>query len=141
MLVSARTDWACLDSLIAKTFKVRLVLLQLVACQKCKVGFDTLFLVPFFFCQDYLTQVDPTASLGLSCDSLHMYQLTQGGQRVIGGDKPQVSPYRCLGSGSAQIFVTLKGKCPLFSLNIYCQQFCLISYHLSIHLSLLITEH
>ncbi|XP_044065649.1 neuron navigator 1-like isoform X3 [Siniperca chuatsi] len=77
--ISARTDWACLDSLIAKTFK------------------------------DYLTQVDPTASLGLSCDSLHMYQLTQGGQRVIGGDKPQASPHRCLGSASAQIFVTLKG--------------------------------
>ncbi|XP_070766101.1 neuron navigator 1 [Enoplosus armatus] len=77
--VSARTDWACLDSLIAKTFK------------------------------DYLTQVDPTTSLGLSCDSLHMYQLTQGGQRVIGGDKPQASPYRCLSSGPARIFVTLKG--------------------------------
>ncbi|XP_027144301.1 neuron navigator 1 isoform X4 [Larimichthys crocea] len=79
VLVSARTNWACLDSLIAKTFK------------------------------DYLAQVDPTASLGLSCDSLHMYQLTQGGQRVIGGDKPQASPYHCVGSGSAQIFVTLKG--------------------------------
>ncbi|XP_073326934.1 neuron navigator 1-like [Pagrus major] len=79
VLVNARTDWACLDSLIAKTFK------------------------------DYLTQVDPTASLGLSCDSLHMYQLTQGGQRVIGGDKPQASPCRCLGNSSARIFVTLKG--------------------------------
>ncbi|KAI3357703.1 hypothetical protein L3Q82_016108, partial [Scortum barcoo] len=79
VLISARTDWACLDSLIAKTFK------------------------------DYLTQVDPTASLGLSCDSLHMYQLTQGGQRVIGGEKPQASPHRCLGGGSARIFVTLKG--------------------------------
>ncbi|XP_032376599.1 neuron navigator 1 isoform X2 [Etheostoma spectabile] len=79
VMVSARTDWSCLDSLIAKTFK------------------------------DYLTQVDPTASLGLSCDSLHMYQLTQGGQRVIGGEKPQASPYRCLSSGSARILVTLKG--------------------------------
>ncbi|GAA6222723.1 neuron navigator 1-like isoform X4 [Lates japonicus] len=77
--VSARTEWTCLDSLIAKTFK------------------------------EYLTQVDPTASLGLSCDSLHTYQLTQGGQRVIGGDKPQASPYRCLSSGSSRIFVTLKG--------------------------------
>ncbi|XP_044207544.1 neuron navigator 1-like isoform X4 [Thunnus albacares] len=79
VLVTGTTDWTCLDSLIAKTFR------------------------------DYLTQVDPTASLGLSCDSLHMYQLTQGGQRVIGGDKPQASPHRCLGSGSARIFVTLKG--------------------------------
>uniref|UniRef100_A0A7N9AZP2 Neuron navigator 1 n=1 Tax=Mastacembelus armatus TaxID=205130 RepID=A0A7N9AZP2_9TELE len=79
VLVSATTDWACLDSLIAKTFK------------------------------DYLTQVDPTSSLGLSCDSLHMYQLSQGGQRVLGGDKPQGSPYRCLSSGSAQVSVTLKG--------------------------------
>ncbi|XP_029361562.1 neuron navigator 1 isoform X2 [Echeneis naucrates] len=77
--VNARTDWACLDSLIAKTFK------------------------------DYLTQVDPTASLGLSCESLHTYQLTQGGLRVIGGDKPQASPYRCLSSGSDRILVTLKG--------------------------------
>nr|XP_033484535.1 neuron navigator 1-like isoform X5 [Epinephelus lanceolatus]XP_033484536.1 neuron navigator 1-like isoform X5 [Epinephelus lanceolatus] len=79
VLVGARTDWSCLDSLIAKTLK------------------------------DYLTQVDPTASLGLSCDSLHMYQLTQGVQRVIGGEKPQASPYRCLSNGSAQILVTLKG--------------------------------
>ncbi|XP_029291369.1 neuron navigator 1 isoform X3 [Cottoperca gobio] len=77
--VSARTDWSCLDSLLAKILK------------------------------DYLIQVDPTASLGLSCDSLHMYQLTQGVQRVIGGDKPQASPYRCLSSGSARILVTLKG--------------------------------
>ncbi|XP_028264660.1 neuron navigator 1 isoform X2 [Parambassis ranga] len=77
--VSGRTDWACLDSLISKIFK------------------------------DYLSQVDPTASLGLTCDSLHMYQLSQGGQRVLGGDKPQGSPYRCLGNGSARIFVTLKG--------------------------------
>ncbi|XP_041860406.1 neuron navigator 1-like isoform X2 [Melanotaenia boesemani] len=77
--VSVRTDWTLLDSLIAKSFK------------------------------DYLSQVDPTASLGLSCDSLHMYQLSQGGERVIGEDSPQVSPYRCLGSGPARIFVTLKG--------------------------------
>ncbi|KAG7228292.1 hypothetical protein INR49_009153, partial [Caranx melampygus] len=79
VLVSARTDWTCLDSLIAKTLR------------------------------DYLTQVDPTASLGLSCDSLHMYQLSQGGLRVIGGDKPQASPFRCLSNGLARIFVTLKG--------------------------------
>lgn len=59
--------------------------------------------------QDYLTQVDPTASLGLSCDSLHMYQLSQGVQRVIGGAEPQFSPYRCLSTGSARIVVTLKG--------------------------------
>ncbi|KAG7519989.1 hypothetical protein JOB18_020670 [Solea senegalensis] len=79
VLVSARTDWTCLDALVAKIFK------------------------------DYLTQVDPTASLGLSCDSLHSYQLTYGGQRVMGGDKPQASPHRCLGGGSARLFVTLKG--------------------------------
>uniref|UniRef100_A0A3Q4HMJ3 AAA+ ATPase domain-containing protein n=1 Tax=Neolamprologus brichardi TaxID=32507 RepID=A0A3Q4HMJ3_NEOBR len=74
-----KTDWPCLDSLIAKTFK------------------------------DYLSQVDPTASLGLTSDSLHMYQFTQGRLRVIGGDKPQGSPYQCLGNGPARIFVTLKG--------------------------------
>ncbi|KAM9856176.1 neuron navigator 1 [Aulostomus maculatus] len=79
VLVSGRTDWASLDSIIAKTFR------------------------------DYLSQVDPTSSLGLSCDSLHMYQPNQGGWRVIGGDKPQASPYRCLSSGPASIHVTLKG--------------------------------
>uniref|UniRef100_A0A669BRK6 Neuron navigator 1 n=1 Tax=Oreochromis niloticus TaxID=8128 RepID=A0A669BRK6_ORENI len=79
VLINARTDWPCLDSLIAKTFK------------------------------DYLNQVDPTASLGLTSDSLQMYQFTQGKLRVIGGDKPQGSPYRCLGNGPARIFVTLKG--------------------------------
>uniref|UniRef100_A0AAX7T4P3 Neuron navigator 1 n=1 Tax=Astatotilapia calliptera TaxID=8154 RepID=A0AAX7T4P3_ASTCA len=47
--------------------------------------------------------------LGLTSDSLHMYQFTQGRLRVIGGDKPQGSPYRCLGNGPARIFVTLKG--------------------------------
>ncbi|XP_029911460.1 neuron navigator 1-like isoform X1 [Myripristis murdjan] len=79
VLVNRTTDWAFLDSLIAKTFR------------------------------DYLTQVDPTASLGLSGDSLHSYQLAQGGHRVIGGDKPQALPCHCLGSGPARIFVTLKG--------------------------------
>lgn len=79
VLVSGRTDWVCLDSLITKTFK------------------------------DYLAQVDPTSSLGLSSDSLHMYQLTQGVQRLIGGDRPQSLPYRCLGNGQPRILVTLKG--------------------------------
>ncbi|XP_068610075.1 neuron navigator 1-like [Brachionichthys hirsutus] len=77
--VNARTDWACLDSLVEKTFK------------------------------DYLAQVDPTASLGLSSDSLLLYQLPQGGQRLIGGDKPKAPPHRFLSSGAAQICVTLKG--------------------------------
>nr|XP_057939829.1 neuron navigator 1-like isoform X2 [Doryrhamphus excisus] len=79
VLVSERMEWAYLDSIIAKTFR------------------------------EYLTQVDPTASLGLSCESLHMYQLTQGVQRVIGGDKPQMSPYQCLSGSATRIFVTLKG--------------------------------
>ncbi|CAL8366991.1 unnamed protein product [Lota lota] len=77
--VDGRTDWTCLDSLIAKTFR------------------------------DYLMQVDPTASLGLSCDSLHSYQLTEDGQRVIGGDKPALSPSHCLGNSQSRILVTLKG--------------------------------
>ncbi|KAJ3586237.1 hypothetical protein NHX12_012637, partial [Muraenolepis orangiensis] len=79
LTVDKRTDWTCLDSLIAKIFR------------------------------DYLMQVDPTASLGLSCDSLHSYQLTEDGQRVIGGDKPALSPSRCLGNSPARILVTLKG--------------------------------
>uniref|UniRef100_A0A8C5F5P9 Neuron navigator 1 n=1 Tax=Gadus morhua TaxID=8049 RepID=A0A8C5F5P9_GADMO len=77
--VDGRTDWTSLDALIAKTFR------------------------------DYLMQVDPTASLGLSCDSLHSYQLTEDGQRVIGGDKPALSPSRCLGNSPSRILVTLKG--------------------------------
>ncbi|XP_072305973.1 neuron navigator 1 isoform X3 [Eucyclogobius newberryi] len=79
VLVNGRTDWTFLDSMITKTFK------------------------------DYLAQMDPTSSLGLSSDSLLMYQLTQGVQRVMGGDRPQTLPYRCLGSGQAQILLTLKG--------------------------------
>ncbi|KAM4738151.1 neuron navigator 1 isoform 2-T3 [Anableps anableps] len=77
--ISSRTDWTSLDSLIAKTF------------------------------QDYLSQVDPTGSLGLSCDSLHMYQLNQGVQRAIGGERPQALPHQCLGNDPVRIFVTLKG--------------------------------
>ncbi|XP_054640450.1 neuron navigator 1-like isoform X3 [Dunckerocampus dactyliophorus] len=79
VLVGEKIEWAYLDSIIAKTFR------------------------------EYLTQVDPTASLGLSCESLHMYQLTQGVQRVIGGDKPHTSPYQCLSGSPTRIFVTLKG--------------------------------
>ncbi|XP_015259070.1 PREDICTED: neuron navigator 1-like isoform X3 [Cyprinodon variegatus] len=79
VMVSPRMDWTSLDSLIAKTF------------------------------QNYLNQVDPTGSLGLTCDSLHMYQLDQGVQRAIGGVRPQVSPHQSLGNGPSQICVTLKG--------------------------------
>ncbi|XP_040050420.2 neuron navigator 1 isoform X3 [Gasterosteus aculeatus] len=77
--VSAGTGWSCLDSMISKTFT------------------------------DYLTHVDPTASLGLTCDSLHTLQLSSGVQRVMGGDKPLASPYRCISGGPAEIHVTLKG--------------------------------
>ncbi|KAM6925220.1 neuron navigator 1 [Xenentodon cancila] len=79
VLVGTKTDWTSLDSLISKIFR------------------------------DYLSQVDPTASLGLTGDSLHMYQLTHGGQQTTGGDRPQASPYQCLGNGPAKISVTLKG--------------------------------
>ncbi|KAK7884263.1 hypothetical protein WMY93_027386 [Mugilogobius chulae] len=79
VVVNGRTDWPYLDSMITKTFK------------------------------DYLAQVDPTCSLGLSSESLLMYQLTQGVQRVMGGDRPQNLPYTCLGSDQPQILVTLKG--------------------------------
>lgn len=77
--ISPRTDWTSLDTLIAKTF------------------------------QDYLSQVDPTGSLGLTCDSLHMYQLNQGVQRVIGEVRTQALPHQCLGNGPIRIVVTLKG--------------------------------
>uniref|UniRef100_A0A3B3DKW5 Neuron navigator 1 n=1 Tax=Oryzias melastigma TaxID=30732 RepID=A0A3B3DKW5_ORYME len=77
--VTSRTDWASLDSLVTRTFK------------------------------DYLNQVDPTSSLGLSADSLHMYQLAHGEHRLIGEEKPQTSPYQSLGHIPNQILVTLKG--------------------------------
>ncbi|KAM8830446.1 LOW QUALITY PROTEIN: neuron navigator 1 [Synchiropus picturatus] len=79
VLVSSRTDWTTLDSLVAKTFR------------------------------DYLSQVDPTASLGLSSDSLLMYQLSQGAARVVGGEMPAGCPHRCLGSGTPRVVVSLKG--------------------------------
>lgn len=104
MLVSGTTDWASLDSVIAKTFRVSRRRSSSVSVRRVQLT----VVIPFV-AQDYLTQVDPTASLGLSCDSLHMYQLTQGGQRVIGADRPPVSPSHCLSSGSPRIFVTLKG--------------------------------
>ncbi|XP_057717558.1 neuron navigator 1-like isoform X2 [Corythoichthys intestinalis] len=78
VIISEKTEWAYLDSMIAKTFR------------------------------EYLTQVDPTVSLGLNCDSLHMYEI-KGAMRMIGGDKPHMSPYRCLSGCPARIFVTLKG--------------------------------
>ncbi|XP_054601920.2 neuron navigator 1 isoform X3 [Nothobranchius furzeri] len=77
--ISTRTDWASLDSLVAKMFK------------------------------DYLSHVDPTASLGLTHESLLMYQLSHGEQRVMGGERPQRLPHQCLNNGPAQIYVTLKG--------------------------------
>lgn len=107
VLISARTDWVCLDSLIAKTFKVSHCPFPLHPEGK---GWIVHFALFFNVCQDYLTQVDPTASLGLSCDSLHAYQLTQGGQRVMGGEVPQAAPHRCLGASSPRIFVSLKGQ-------------------------------
>ncbi|XP_061645828.1 neuron navigator 1-like isoform X3 [Phyllopteryx taeniolatus] len=79
VMIGERTEWAYLDSMIAKTFR------------------------------EYITQVDPTASLGLNCDSLHTYELNHGALRVIGGDKPPASPYRCLSGSPPRIFVTLKG--------------------------------
>ncbi|XP_012991678.3 neuron navigator 1 isoform X3 [Esox lucius] len=77
--LSGRTGWLELDTLVNNTF------------------------------MDYISQVDPTASLGLSIDSLHSYQLPLGGQRVLGGDVPQILPSCCLGNGPARIIVTLKG--------------------------------
>ena len=77
--------------------------------------YTVVILVVLLTLQDYIYQVDPTASLGLSCDSLHSYQLTQGGRRVLGGDKPQSSPSRYLGNGPGRIVVSLKGECPPYS--------------------------
>lgn len=106
MLVSPRTEWPSLDSLLSKIFKVSVPSSSKRGFNR---GLDLLTELHLSFVQDYLSHLDPAASLGLTSESLHTYQLGLGEQRVMGGDRPQASPYQCFTNGAAQIFVTLKG--------------------------------
>ncbi|XP_052396633.1 neuron navigator 1 isoform X1 [Carassius gibelio] len=57
---------------------------------------------------DYISQVDPSASMGLSVDSIHSYSINQS-RRVLGAEAPESSPCDCLKKGPGLITVTLKG--------------------------------
>uniref|UniRef100_A0A672S9E3 Neuron navigator 1 n=1 Tax=Sinocyclocheilus grahami TaxID=75366 RepID=A0A672S9E3_SINGR len=57
---------------------------------------------------NYISQVDPSASMGLSVDSIHSYIINQS-RRVLGAEAPESSPCDCLKKGPGLITVTLKG--------------------------------
>ncbi|XP_031422426.1 neuron navigator 1-like isoform X3 [Clupea harengus] len=76
--ISAKTDWQKLDKFIMLAFK------------------------------DYISKVDPAASMGLSTDSIHSYDINQN-KRVLGAEPPESAPASCLGKGPCCINVSLKG--------------------------------
>ncbi|XP_065142447.1 neuron navigator 1 isoform X2 [Paramisgurnus dabryanus] len=76
--VDGHTDWFTLDTIISELFK------------------------------DYISQVDPGASMGLSVDSIHSYCINQN-RRVLGADVPESSPSDCLRNDPGLITVSLKG--------------------------------
>ncbi|XP_029989942.1 neuron navigator 1 isoform X2 [Sphaeramia orbicularis] len=76
--VNGRMDWPMLDSAVSQAFKV------------------------------YVAKVDPTASLGLSTDSIYSYSMGHI-KRVLGGEAPETQPSRCMSRGPSSITVALKG--------------------------------
>ncbi|XP_050951819.1 neuron navigator 1 isoform X2 [Labeo rohita] len=58
--------------------------------------------------RDYISQVDPGASMGLSVDSIHSYSVNQS-RRVLGAEAPESSPCDCLKKGTGLVTVALKG--------------------------------
>ncbi|XP_054641486.1 neuron navigator 1 isoform X6 [Dunckerocampus dactyliophorus] len=76
--VNGRMDWPMLDSAVSQAFKV------------------------------YIAKVDPTASLGLSTDSIFSYSMGHI-KRVLGGEAPETQPSRCMSRGPTGITVALKG--------------------------------
>lgn len=62
-----------------------------------------------FVHQDYISQVDPIASMGLSVDSIHSYSINQS-RRVLGAEAPESAPCDCLKKGAGLVTVTLKGE-------------------------------
>ncbi|KAL7859474.1 hypothetical protein SRHO_G00146210 [Serrasalmus rhombeus] len=76
--IDSNTDWATLDTVITTTF------------------------------QDYISQVDPSTSMGLSVDSIHSYSINQV-RRELGDESPDSLPSYFLNKGPGHITVTLKG--------------------------------
>ncbi|XP_066526463.1 neuron navigator 1 isoform X2 [Hoplias malabaricus] len=76
--IDSKTDWTTVDTVITRTF------------------------------QDYISQVDPSTSMGLSVDSIHSYTINQH-RRVPGAENPESTPSQCLSKGPGLITVTLKG--------------------------------
>ncbi len=62
-----------------------------------------------FVHQDYISQVEPIASMGLSVDSIHSYSINQS-RRVLGDEAPESAPCDCLIKGAELVTVALKGK-------------------------------
>ena len=58
--------------------------------------------------QVYIAKVDPTASLGLSTDSIYSYNMGHI-KRVLGGEAPESQPSRCMSRAPTSITVALKG--------------------------------
>jgi hypothetical protein len=61
---------------------------------------------PHLFFQDYISKMDPAATLGLSTESIHGYSLSHV-KRVLDAEPPEVSP--CC-RGVSNISVSLKGQ-------------------------------
>ncbi|XP_068072951.2 neuron navigator 1 isoform X2 [Danio rerio] len=76
--IHGKTEWSTLDSDIATIFR------------------------------DYISQLDPGASMGLSVDSIHSYSINQS-RRVLGTEDPENSPCDCLQAAPGLVTVTLKG--------------------------------
>ncbi|KAJ8395368.1 hypothetical protein AAFF_G00033530 [Aldrovandia affinis] len=58
--------------------------------------------------KDYIAKVDPTSSLVLSTDSIYCYHVNQI-KRVMGGEAPEATPFRCFGKSPCSIALALKG--------------------------------
>uniref|UniRef100_A0A8C2BUG5 Neuron navigator 1 n=1 Tax=Cyprinus carpio TaxID=7962 RepID=A0A8C2BUG5_CYPCA len=87
--------------------------IYVILCKKCNLMYliiifmsSNVFFV--FVYQDYISQVDPSASMGLSVDSIHSYSINQS-RRVLGAEAPESSPCDCLKKGPGLVTVTLKG--------------------------------
>ncbi|XDV45547.1 hypothetical protein PO909_013633 [Leuciscus waleckii] len=76
--INGKTEWSTLDTDISTAFR------------------------------DYISQVDPSTSMGLSVDSIHSYAINQS-RRVLGAEAPESSPCDCLKKGPGLVTVTLKG--------------------------------
>ncbi|XP_077060847.1 neuron navigator 1 isoform X4 [Siphateles boraxobius] len=76
--INGKTEWSTLDTDISTAFR------------------------------DYISQVDPSTSMGLSVDSIHSYAINQS-RRVLGAEAPESSPCDCLKTCPGLVTVSLKG--------------------------------